>query len=107
MTAATWLTTFRILCPAGTDASAQTFLDDFFHRIPLSMALGIKALLFVFNWMPALVVCQFKPLNKLDVMIRDRYFAWWEHNRFYLIREGFNTLKTLALLARVGKDWEP
>ncbi len=97
----------KIICPAGTDESAAVFLEDFFHRIPLLLALGIRILFWFFYWLPCLVVRRFKPVTQLDESVLECYLGWWEQNRFYFIREGFNTLKTIALLARVGKDWDP
>jgi hypothetical protein len=98
---------FEIICPAGSSDGVDDFLDNFFSKVPLSYELGLKFLFWVFWWMPLFVTKRLKCAGKLSEVEREAYLVWWEDNPAYVVRNLFELLKTLSLLARVGKEWNP
>jgi hypothetical protein len=107
MTKRCMIKVFRVVCPAGSDDSCKEFLDDLGRRMSRLPVLMIRFLCCLFYWLPFLIVRRLRTATNLNDHDRERYIAWWEKNRSYNIREAFNSIKTVSLLARVGKDWEP
>ena len=101
------LYTVNVLCPAGDKLQAKSILTDFFKTVPLSMVLGLYVLFWIFWWAPFLTIGRFRSLGRLNEAERERYFSWWEQHRFYWLREIFYSLKTIALLAMLGRAWGP
>lgn len=107
MTQRRMIAVFKIICPFGSDKSCEEFLADLSQTMPLLPILITRLIFFLFYWFPFLIIFRFKRVIKLGEADCERYISWWEKNRFYFIREAFNSIKTVSLLARVGKEWEP
>lgn len=101
------LKTIEILCPAGSSAAAEDFVSDFFQSIPLFKACLFHFVFWLFWCLPPVILFRFCVLGNLSAAEQQRYLNWWEYNRFQFIREISMILKSLALLARVGREWEP
>ncbi len=95
-----------LLCPAGSGADAADFFKDLFKTIPFMMAVGLRLLFWVFWWAPLFTIWRLRTVRYLSEVDRERYFAWWEYHRWYFVREGYNSLKVLSLVARIGREWE-
>ena len=107
MSSAHIIATCKILCPPGSDQESREFLADFSQTIPFLAAAGLRILFWLFYWLPPLIIFRFRSLARLSATDQARYLAWWENNRCYFIREILNNLKTVALLVRVRKEWDP
>ena len=99
--------TIKALCSAGTDEGVDAFLKDFFHSIPFSLAFSLRCLFWLFWWAPFICIRRFRTLGGLNAEEQQRYFTWWEKHRWYWVREFLSSLKTISLLARVGREWDP
>ena len=97
----------QVICPFGTDRPDVETVRDFLGSLPLAASLLFRFLFWIFYWLPPLIVFRPHTVARLEPDAVDRYLRWWEENRLAAIREGFVALKTVALLAQTGKDWEP
>lgn len=97
----------QVLCPFGAEIPDGEVVRDFFKSLPLLAALLLRSLFCVFYWLPPLIVFRLHTVTRLDPDAMERYLRWWEENRWAAIREAFMSLKTVALLAQIGRDWEP
>lgn len=101
------LKSFEILCPAGSGVDAMSFIYDLFHTLPRSFMYGIRFLFWLFWWFPCIAIRRFKTAGSLTPDETRRYLRWWESHPWYHVREVLASLKSIAVLARIGKDWEP
>lgn len=99
--------TIHLLCPFGAPQPDLEVLSDFLGSLPILVTFLLRFLFWVFYWLPPLIVFRPHTVVGLDTAAMERYIKWWEENRFAPIREGFVSLKTVALLAQVGREWEP
>lgn len=97
----------RVICPFGADHPDVEVVRDFFESLPLVASLLLRFLFWLFYWMPPLIVFRLRTVTHLDEAATERYLRWWEESRSAAIREAFVSLKTVALLAQIGKDWGP
>ncbi len=101
------LASIRVICPFGADQPDVEVVRDFFGSLPLAASLLLRLLFCLFYWLPPLIVFRLRTVTHLGDADQERYLRWWEENRLADIREAYMSLKTVALLAQVGREWEP
>jgi hypothetical protein len=88
-------------------AVAQTTLVDLLARVPIPLAIGLRCLFFSFWIASIFILFRCKTLGMLNDRERRRYFDWWNNNRVYIVRQGFELIKTVSLIVQASEDWEP
>lgn len=84
--------------PADIAADVAAFFASYLGRAPLLAAVGLRLMVWALVWMPLAFVGRPRPASALPPAVLARYLARWTGSRFYLVREGFFLVKTVALL---------
>jgi len=75
---------------------ADTILN-YITNLPATMQRDIRVLLFLFEYLPPLVLFRLSRFSRMTIPDQDRYIEAWGTSRFALLRTGFRVLKGLSV----------
>ena len=70
---------------------------SYIATLPVPMRKDIRLLIFLFEYLPPLVVFRLSRFSRLSAQDQDRYIEAWGTSRFALLRTGFRVLKGLSV----------
>ncbi len=70
---------------------------DYIGRLPAPVQSDIRSLVFLFEYLPLLVIFRPSRFSRLNTRDQNRYIEAWGTSRFGLLRTGFRVLKNLSV----------
>ena len=82
---------------SGEDANVAGAILQYIGTLPLTMQKDIRRLVFLFEYLPPLIIHRPSRFSRLSPDDQDRYIEAWGTSRFALLRTGFRVLKGLSV----------
>jgi hypothetical protein len=79
------------------DLQVATGILNYIKMLPTPIQKDIYRLIFLFEYLPPLIIFRPTRFSGLDLNAQDRYIEAWGTSRFGLLRSGFRVLKGLCV----------
>jgi hypothetical protein len=79
------------------NAGVADGIVDYIGTLPAPMRKDIQRLIFLFEYLPPVVIFRFARFSRLSEDDQDRYIEAWGTSRIGLLRTGFRVLRSLSV----------